>query len=392
MKCPECGTDVFEDDMKCPSCGNKKFLAEVSSNETFRNNLELLEKMEDNLSKTIELKTTKKKKIDESDVSLEETIAINAINQSLLDDINKQIDSINEDARREEEKIKQLLAEAEHLNTSESFSKRRRVLIITAIFSMLFMFAISVVYIFSEYYIAEPVVPVEFSDSLKNSLNNYYETNDIEPIVTLLEQSKRNEERVIELQFEVKLSCQSWILRYSQTEVKNKKEFEALSAKYRKLIDDLYTYAIVKNEVHSIRALNEPDYDELIEQFNGIYSDGTVFYEAMDYYEAKDYNKAFYMFNKIEEDNSYYDDSVKYVNNVYDSIIELLEKDIEKITKDIGTLSDEDKLSIYILVEETIIEYNNVYDVDLDNNSEYQEVLNFYSNKVNEYNYIVYGN
>ena len=91
MKCPECGTDVFEDDMKCPSCGNKKFLAEVSSNETFRNNLELLEKMEDNLSKTIELKTTKKKKIDESDVSLEETIAINAINQSLLDDINKQI-------------------------------------------------------------------------------------------------------------------------------------------------------------------------------------------------------------------------------------------------------------------------------------------------------------
>ena len=392
MKCPECGTDVFEDDKKCPSCGNKKFLAEVSSNETFRNNLELLEKMEDNLSKTIELKTTKKKKIDESDVSLEETIAINAINRSLLDDINKQIDSINEDAKREEEKIKQLLAEAEHLNTSESFSKRRRVLIITAIFSMLFMFAISVVYIFSEYYLAEPGVPVEFSDSLKKSLNNYYETNDIEPIVTLLEQSKRNEERVLELQFEVKISCQSWILRYSQTEVKNKKEFEELSAKYRKLIDDLYTYAIVKNEVHSIRALNEPDYDELIEQFNDIYSDGTVFYEAMDYYNTKDYNKAYYMFNKIEENNSYYDDSAKYINSVYERIIELLEKDIEKITKDIGTLSDEDKLSIYILVEETIIEYNNVYDVDLDNNSEYQEILNFYSNKVNEYNYIVYEN
>ena len=392
MKCPECGTDVFEDDKKCPSCGNKKFLAEVSSNETFRNNLELLEKMEDNLSKTIELKTTKKKKIDESDVSLEETIAINAINQSLLDDINNQIDSINEDAKREEEKIKQLLAEAEHLNTSESFSKRRRVLIITAIFSMLFMFAISVVYIFSEYYLAEPGVPVEFSDSLKSALNNYYETNDIEPIVTLLEQSKRNEERVLELQFEVKISCQSWILRYSQTEVKNKKEFEELSAKYRKLIDDLYTYAIVKNEVHSIRALNEPDYDELIEQFNDIYSDGTVFYEAMDYYNTKDYNKAYYMFNKIEENNSYYDDSAKYINSVYERIIELLEKDIEKITKDIGTLSDEDKLSIYILVEETIIEYNNVYDVDLDNNSEYQEILNFYSNKVNEYNYIVYEN
>ena len=392
MKCPECGTDVFEDDKKCPSCGNKKFLAEVSSNETFRNNLELLEKMEDNLSKTIELKTTKKKKIDESDVSLEETIAINAINQSLLDDINKQIDSINEDAKREEEKIKQLLAEAEHLNTSESFSKRRRVLIITAIISMLFMFAISVVYIFSEYYLAEPGVPVEFSDSLKSALNNYYETNDIEPIVTLLEQSKRNEERVLELQFEVKISCQSWILRYSQTEVKNKKEFEELSAKYRKLIDDLYTYAIVKNEVHSIRALNEPDYDELIEQFNDIYSDGTVFYEAMDYYNTKDYNKAYYMFNKIEENNSYYDDSAKYINSVYERIIELLEKDIEKITKDIGTLSDEDKLSIYILVEETIIEYNNVYDVDLDNNSEYQEILNFYSNKVNEYNYIVYEN
>ena len=112
----------------------------------------------------------------------------------------------------------------------------------------------------------------------------------------------------------------------------------------------------------------------------------------MDYYNTKDYNKAYYMFNKIEENNSYYDDSAKYINSVYERIIELLEKDIEKITKDIGTLSNEDKLSIYILVEETIIEYNNVYDVDLDNNSEYQEILIFYSNKVNEYNYIVYEN
>ena len=60
--------------------------------------------------------------------------------------------------------------------------------------------------------------------------------------------------------------------------------------------------------------------------------------------------------------------------------------------KDIDTLSDEEKLNVYIIIEETILEYNNVYNVNLSEQKKYQEILNIYTSKVSEYTEIVYNN
>ena len=68
-----------------------------------------------------------------------------------------------------------------------------------------------------------------------------------------------------------------------------------------------------------------------------------------------------------------------------------MNKEIKKIEKDISTLSDEEKLNIYILIEETILEYNNVYNVSLSEYDKYQEVLSLYTSKVSQYTDIVYG-
>jgi alpha-tubulin suppressor-like RCC1 family protein len=127
-------------------------------------------------------------------------------------------------------------------------------------------------------------------------------------------------------------------------------------------------------------------------QFDQIYTDSLVFYEALDLYNEKDYNKSYYMFGKVTEENIYYEKSVTYISKIYENIMVLLNKDIVKIEKDISTLSDEEQLNIYILIEETILEYNNVYNVNLSEYDKYQEVLSLYTSKVSQYTDIVYGN
>ena len=58
MKCLKC-KKTFKDTLdKCPFCHTK---VNDSSNVDFKDNIELIEKMEQELSKTIELKTTKRK-------------------------------------------------------------------------------------------------------------------------------------------------------------------------------------------------------------------------------------------------------------------------------------------------------------------------------------------
>ena len=101
MKCLKC-KKTFKDTLdKCPFCHTK---VNGSSDVDFKDNIELIEKMEQELSKTIELKTTKRKIRDNREVSLDETVAINVLNDNnftLLDEINKQIDNINEEAQEE---------------------------------------------------------------------------------------------------------------------------------------------------------------------------------------------------------------------------------------------------------------------------------------------------
>ena len=101
MKCSKCDKSIKDNLDICPFCSARVKSLDVSSDDTLKENIELIEKMEEQLSKTIELKPTKKKIRDDSEVSLEETIAIGVEhNNSLLDEINRQIDMLNEDAEK----------------------------------------------------------------------------------------------------------------------------------------------------------------------------------------------------------------------------------------------------------------------------------------------------
>jgi hypothetical protein len=232
----------------------------------------------------------------------------------------------------------------------------------------------------------------DYELSLKESLNTYYETSEIDDLIYLMNTVKNDEEQLKELQEAVKNTCYSWVLRYKEEDATSTEDFENITYKYKELIDGMFRYALVKVDDKYIRALSEVNYDELMLQFDRIYTDSLVFYEALDLYNEKDYNKSYYMFGKVTKENTYYEKSVTYISKIYENIMLLLNKDIVKIEKDISTLSDEEKLNIYILIEETILEYNNVYNVNLSEYDKYQEVLSLYTSKVSQYTDMVYGN
>lgn len=393
MKCLKC-KKTFKDTLdKCPFCHTKVIR---SSNVSFKENIDLIEKMEQELSKTIELKTTKKKKRDNREVSLDKTVAINVLNNNnftLLDEINKQIEDINDEAKEELNEYDNHEVDVEQeLASLESFKKRRKVLVITGIASLTLIVFMIILFIISTNIGTVPNNGTfDYELSLKESLNTYYETNEIDDLIYLMNTVKNDEDKLKELQDFVKNTCYSWVLRYKEENANSTEEFETITYKYKELIDGMFRYALIKVDDKYVRALNEVDYDELMLQFDQIYTDSLAFYEALDLFNEKDYNKAYYMFGKISEENTYYEKSVTYINKIYENIIDLLNKDIKKIEKDISTLSDEEKLNIYILIEETILEYNNVYNVSLSEYDKYQEVLSLYTSKVSQYTDIVYG-
>lgn len=383
MRCFKCDKTYDDNLLECPFCNAQ---IDTESDNLFEEHIELLEDMEEKLSDTKEFIPINIKRRDDGEASLDETIAINLQhNDSLIDEINKQIDEMNEEATISEEKEEDQVEQVEELNNKRTFST------ILIVLFVLLVAVISCIVLFAKDNTKRSEPVLSFEERLEEAIDIYYNGGDIEDLVTLLNEVKRNSDKVEVIQNTIKITCDEWIIKYRDETAKSKKDFEDITYNYRELIDGLYRYALVKNEDTYIRALTEIDYDELIKQFEDIYEQSRDFYDALDLYNEKDYNRSYYMFNKILEDNSYYDNATSYIDKIYENIIELLEKDINKITGDIDLLTDKEKLDIYIVVEETIIEYDNIYSVDLNENSKYQELLSIYSNKVSEYTEIVYN-
>lgn len=352
----------------------------------------------------------------EYDLNLEKTISITSIEDTkeyfgLLDDINKQIDDINNSSSldtpeaKEVKKIEREITDSELIVSKEIeeniikeeskkeeiieknddlIAQRKTIFVMTGISVLILILSVLLIlfFVFSD----NDKAKIDYVDKMNVAMQTYYDTSDIDDIIYILEESKNNEELLLDLQFKVRTICNSWVLLYLNEEVENNEKFEDATTKYRELIEGLYRYAIVRTDDNLIRALTEKDYEELMIQFNDIYNDSAIFYDALELYKAKDYNKAYYMFNRVEESNSYYEKSVTYLSIIVEDIIEMINKDISKLEKNIDTLEDSEKLKVYTSIEQIIISYNNLYvSVELNEKNDYQELLSLYTSKVSEY-------
>ena len=397
MKCLKCDKE-FEDGLSnCPFCGQ-----EVENTEMEMPQL----KKDDEEENTEVIKEIASLSPDEEDTEsseLDKTVSISSLSDtkelkdlSLIDDINKQIDTINEEENKEDveinEESKEENAKEENLSSKESFYKRRKVLFITGIVSLILAIIIISVLLLKKDNNDNDIV-TDYLKEYETALQTYYDTEEIDDVIYVLESVKNDEAKVKKIQSKTRVIFDSWVLLYIDEEADSLDEYDEITDKYKKLLNGLHTYAIVKLDDNYITALTDYDYEELRKQIEDIYSDCIVFFDALSYYNEKDYDRAYYMFDVIDENNSYYERSKSYKNRILNNVIALLNNDINKITLGIDELTDEAKLQKYVSVEEVIISYNSVYsNLNLNDNKEYQELLNLYTSKVSEYTDLVSSN
>lgn len=332
-------------------------------------------------------------------INLEKTIAI-SLNEdtkeleglSLIDDINKQIDDVNEEAEVElssKNKI-EIIEEPEKTPVKKEGVLKKKVFLLTGVVIVAFMFTLLVFFWAVSRGSLGQESKVNYVDNMNVAMQTYYETEDIDDIIFILTEIKNDETKIKELQAKTRTICDSWILLYLNEELEDVEGFENATIKYKNLIERLYSDATVKSDDGIIRALTEKDRDDLIKQLDDIYSDSALFYDALELYNKKEYNDAYYYFNKIDKENSYYEKSVSYCNSIIDKIIEFINNDIEKLEEGIDTLDDDSKLRVYTSIEQIIIDYANVYfNIPLSDNTEYQELLGKYTSKVSDYSSVV---
>lgn len=424
-KCPYCGTNVkkeeiieisksVKDEFELPNLKQEEII-ELDDNDTnlsdndFEIELKDAEETEDfdkfeGIDDVPDEDNNSKEKDDayeDIEVSLEKTRSISPIEDndemnslSLIDDINKQIEIVNDEANSvgeitsdETEEINNENQNIEHneLATEDSVKKRKNILIITGVFCLALAMII-LAFLFFKNTKEEATPSTNYLENLNSALQKFYDTEEIDDVIYVLEDIKKDEDKIKEVQQKTRITCDSWILLYLNEDIMDKERFDEVSNKYKSLIDGLHNDAMIKYNDIRIKALTDSDYEELSLQIDNIYSDSSMFLEALDYYNKKDYNRAYYDFDRIDEKNSYYEKAISYKNKIVDNILDLLNEDIKKIENNLDVLTDEEKLQIYLSVEEIILEYNNVYvSVNLSLNSDYQELLGIYTSNVSLY-------
>ncbi len=392
MKCLKCGMEVKETSTICPFCGSSIGKPKVNNREEELVELPVLksaskapvleEKDNDMLNSLAE-------KFDKEDVSLEKTRTIKPIEDnnefSLLNDINKQIETVNEEAKEEvKEEVK--VAEPKEitsLETKESVNKRTKVLLATALIVVVLVVAIG--------FAVKALVDSNkntgnIEERLNQALQTYYGTGKTEDISNLLEEVKDDEDVIDEIHNKVKKQSDEWLKEYYDTEYVSQAEFNSETTRYKELFRGLYEYALFRDDDIYIRALEDDSYNEIVQDMDDNYNTSRVFYEAIDLYNTKDYNKAYYALNQIPSTSIIYNKTRIYVDRINSNVIGLLKNDIAKIEKDIDSLSDSDKLNVYTQIEQIIIDYDHAYNnLELTKNKDYNDILTEYSNKVEEY-------
>ncbi len=354
MKCLNCGREIDDNLNSCPFC-NHVFNSE---------------------EKELQMPLLK-----EEEVAAERTRAISPIHDgdlSLVDEINEEIEKTNNDDNAvnigdvnvTEKDVNSIL------KTKDSIKNRKIILGVCSVLTIIAI-VLSILLISARANIKENKVPSgDYMAAYEKALNTYFETGNIDDVIVILRNNRSDTQRVENIQRKTRTSCDGWLLNYINAKVDKKETFEELTKKYEQTLDGLNKNAVVRVNDLEIKALTDNDYLELSNQLNSVYTDSFAFFEALQYYNDKDYNKAYYMFGKMENTNTYYEKALYYQNKVVDNVIELLKGDIEKLEKNIDSLSDEEKLNKYSQVESVIIDYESIYvELKLSKNDEYAKLL-----------------
>ena len=434
MKCLECGKDIEEGMSKCPNCGRilsddfeldlpvlKEEKDEVENEEQdlektrsiFALNetqeLNLLDDINKYIDKTNE-EAKKEKEQNEEKVSDTEEVEEKEIKDSEEEEDKVEEEKVEEESEDEKEvtlsdeeepedkdsedstEMKEKSSKAVEiqksdepsfiLKTKQSIKDRKQVLTVMTI-----CFGIVILGMLLSIYFIRDKNPNSTNGTyivnMETALNEYFNNYNIDKVVFVLEDVKKDEEKVKDVQRITKITCDGWMEELINRDIATPEEYDEITDKYRRIINGLHEDAIVKYDNEYVKALGDIDYEDLIKQVDDITNDGSGFFDALTMYNVKDYNKAYYLFQKITEDNAYYDRAQEYLDRIVSNVVDILKTDIRKVELGIDSLSEDEKLKKYIQIEEIILAYRNTYmTLELEKKDKYMEVLNDYREKI----------
>ncbi len=382
MRCLHCGEELDDDISVCPYCDH-----------------EIDDEGEDLDFPTLE----------EDDFSMEKTRAMSPIHDdelSLIDDINDEINKEEIEEETEEEKEIQLPKRKNKsigevnvgdvsltsndvnsvLETHDSIKKRKIILIACVILTVFAVILTVAVISKDDKNESIKINGDDYLETYHQALDKYYETGDIDDVVIILQANKNDEERIENIQRKTRVACDSWLLTYIDEKIESKDEFEKVTKNYEEFLYGLNHYAIATVNDKTYKALPDSDYLELSNQFNSVYEDGLIFFDALELYNKKDYNKSYTNFELVDNKNVYYENAVYYKKKIVENVLSLLDKDLEKLEKGIDELSIDDKISRYVAMEEIIMKYSDAYiSVNLSQDGTYRSRLDDCRKKIDEY-------
>lgn len=417
MICDKCKKRIKKTLIKCPYCGERiinkeSFVLPLLKEEPTEETIELFpidNDLSDNYSE-IELKDESNDSedfdhfegIDNEESSLiDESLLLGETkqitledNNSLIDDINSEIENMSSDnenllTSKDKEENAETLIKKDSISSEESLKKRKKILIISIINLIILLiigFILFNIYTKSDHNNTKPLEETEVETSLNDILKDYYDHPNMTDLKSILEYIKNDEDKVSNYQKILKETCENWIKTYQETDVESSSLYEEKKDNLKNIINEIHTYVTVKNDKDElIEAITTDDYNTFIEEINTIYDYSKTYYDALALYNKKDYNKAYATYDKITNDNYYYDKSNNAKDKIISSIIKLIENDILKININIEDLTNDEKLSKYVQIEEIVLGYKRVYpDIPLDKNDSYNSILEEYENKIDE--------
>lgn len=431
MRCLNCRAVIDEDVESCPYCGyengeindNKEVefelpvlnlkndeeeVVEVIKEENDYSGFEKINLVELDDDNELELPNIKEEPLGDTKeykFDFEQTRSIDTLTTtkqldslpSLLEDINKQIDLVNDEAlelKEENSKKEKIIYpenpqlfeinEDDESNLERDYRKKYfGFALIGALAVLLIVFGFTSIIRknsnLSEY---------DYQTKIKESLDEYYldDNNDYSDIVLVLEKVAKDGEAILKVQEITKDKVTGWIDEYLEAEIVSGSDFEKETNNYKKKIEVLYDNAVYDE----IRLLSLKDYNSYLNKIDKNYDESKAYVDAVDYYNDKSYNEAYSMFSKIDDEDKYYEKAQDFKNKIVSAIMKDITTDVNKISYKIDEKSDEEKLVVYSQIEDVLLKYDDLYySIKLTNNTEYSELLKSYKDKVKEYSSIV---
>lgn len=415
LYCPICGVKMTKDEENIPIIveedKRKEFIDAINNAASVDeiDNDDLPELKDESSEEINEENKNEIKEID--DISLEKTRIFNMQDDdlSLTGLIDKQINDINNEEdldktriypvtdkivnenhedKENDEPVGELDSyssdenDNDEFNSNESVTKRKKTLIIALIFTILIIIGgFTALYFFENNSQQEARTKLN-SSNVEKIFNNYINSNDDKELKELLTDIRDNNEELIKTQKNMNSLLNNYIKKIEDTEYSSINLLTEDINKGKKLLSDIYDITETNN-IGTIRLVSNNDFKDLNSYLETVLNNAKPYYEALSYYKDKSYNEAYVMFDKVTNDNNYYDKANSYKRTIVEDVLKSIKNDIIKMDVDIDSLNDDDKLIKYSQIEDVIIAYDNLYpDLKLDNNNEYNTLLNKYRDLV----------